>query len=75
MIDTFASNNYSKYLDKLNDEELIDAYHRTQLAHKSAADDAKDQAYLQLTLTEHAMIGRFGLAEHMKRYLAKYPPP
>ena len=32
-------------------------------------------AYLQTALTERAMIGRFGLGEHMKRYFAKYPPP
>jgi hypothetical protein len=73
MIDANALKKYAKNLEKLNDEELIDAFHEAKVGHSAAAERDKDQALGKFYQAERMMAGRFGLEEHMKRYLAKYP--
>jgi hypothetical protein len=73
MIDTKALKKYAKSLEKLNDGELIDAFHQAKVGHQTAADANKDQALHMFYHAERTMAGRFGLGEDMKRYLAKYP--
>jgi len=59
----------------VTDDELIDAYHKANLDRKvaKAGSGDLDETFRRMHATEIALIERFGLGEHLRRYKERYP--
>ncbi len=58
---------------KMSDDELLDAWHNAQVAHRTAATDDLDKYFILTTQGEAAAVVRFGLGKHMDAYRARFP--
>ena len=57
----------------MTDDEILDQWHRAELAHTQAGDHDLLEAFITKVAAEDAAIARFGIGLHNEAYKARFP--